>query len=140
MIEKTIIDALRGDATLVSLVTKYRAKPAIFSELAPEPVKEPYITINISRNPANDDLVVQEFVIMINVWGRENSRVNVRRASERIEFIFDNKQFNSDARYDTIRTWFVSGGWVEEADPRDVHYNHQFTARAGRKKWINNTL
>ena len=140
MIEKTILDALRGDATLASKLTVFNYRPAIFSELAPESAKEPYISFNITRNESSGDLVLHDFTIMVNIWGRETTRVSIREASERIEYIFDNKQFNSDTRYDTIRTWFVSGGWVEEQDPRDVHYNQQFTARAGRKKWIENTL
>jgi len=140
MIEKTIIDALRGDAALALIVTTYNGNPAIFSELAPEEATEPYITVNITRNESIGDLILHDFNVMVDIWGRDSTRVSVREASERIEYIFDNKQFNSDARYDTIRTWFVSGGWIEEADPRDVHYNHQLTARAGRKKWIENTL
>ena len=138
MIEKTILDALKGDATLVSLVSKYDTRPAIFSELAPEKAIEPYITFNITRNESSGDIVLHDFVVMIDWYGRNTSRVNTRIASERIEYIFDNNQFNDDARYDTIRMWFVSGGWVEERDPRDIHYNQQFTARAGRKKWLEN--
>jgi len=140
MIEKTIIGALRADTVLASKITKFESRPAVFSELAPESAKEPYVTINISRNPAAGDLIIHEFTIMVDSWGTESTRKATREASERIEYIFDNKQFNSDARYDTIRVWLFSAGWVEEADPRAVHYNHQFIARAGRKKWIENTL
>ena len=140
MIEKTILDALRGDAVLASDLAVFNTRPAIFSELAPESAKEPYITFNITRDESSGDIVLHDFVVMVDWWGRNTSRVNTRIASERIEYIFDNKQFNNDARYDTIRMWFVSGGWVEERDPRDIHYNQQFTARAGRKKWINTTL
>ncbi len=140
MIEKTILDALRGDATLASKLAVYETRPAIFSELAPEPAKEPYITFHITRNETSGDIVLHDFVVMVDIWGRNSTRVSIREASERVEYIFDNKQFNADARYDTIRMWFVSGGWVQEQDPRDVHYNQQFTARAGRKKWITTTL
>jgi len=73
---------------------------------------------------------------MVDYWGYDTTRVKAREASERIEYLLDQKQFNTDARYDTIRVWLFSGGWVQEEDPRAIHYNQQFTARASRKKWI----
>lgn len=143
MIESAIIDALKADSTLRKRVTVYADSPAIFSELAPEEAKMPYVTINITRSKgATDDNVLQDFTIMVDFWdygtkATSPTRVRARQASERIEFILDNKQFTHD-RYDTIRVWFFSGGWVEDEDTRAIHYNQQFTARASRKRWICN--
>ena len=74
---------------------------------------------------------------MIDFWSFDTTRVKAREASERIEYLLDNKQFTHE-RYSSIRIWFFSGGWVEEEDPRAIHYNQQFTVRACRKKWIDN--
>lgn len=136
MIEKTIIDTLKADSVLKARVTKYANEAAIFSELAPEAAVEPYITINISRSQTMGDLVLHDFTLMVDYWGLDTTRVKTREASERIEYLLDNKQFDTDGRYHKIRVWFFSGGWVEEDDPRAIHYNQQFTVRASRKKWI----
>lgn len=138
MIEKTIIDALAADAVLISKVSLYNKHPAIFSELAPEAAIQPYITINISRAQTMGDLVLHDFILMVDFWDTNSTRVNTRIASERIEYLLDNKQFDTDARYHKIRVWFFSGGWVEEDDPRAIHYNQQFQVRASRMKWIEN--
>jgi len=136
MIEKTIIDALRVDSALKARVTKYDSEPAIFSDLAPEAAKLPYVTINLTRSQDIGDPVLHNFILMVDYWGYDTTRVRAREASERIEYLLDQKQFNADGRYDTIRIWFFSGGWVQEDDPRAIHYNQQFTVRASRKKWI----
>lgn len=137
MIE-TIIDVLKVDSALKARVTKYANEPAIFSELAPKAAIEPYVTINLSRNQTSGDLVLHDFILMVDFWGTDTTRVKTREASERIEFLLDNKQFDTDTRYHKIRIWFFSGGWVEEDDPRAIHYNQQFTVRASRMKWIEN--
>lgn len=135
MIESTIIDALKADAALRARVTKYAGEAAIFSRLAPEAAKEPYITINLTRTQASGDIVLHDFTLMIDYWDFGTSTKRAGEASERIEYIFDNKQF-THARYSSIRIWFFSGGWVEDDDPRAIHYNQQFSVRACRKKWI----
>jgi len=137
MIEKTILDALKADATLRARVTLYAGASAIFSELAPEAAKTPYVTFNLYRNQTSGDLVLHDFTLMIDFWSFDTTRVKAREASERIEYLLDNKQFTHE-RYSSIRIWFFSGGWVEEEDPRAIHYNQQFTVRACRKKWIDN--
>lgn len=137
MIESTIIDTLKADATLRGRVTKYEGEASIFSELAPEAAKEPYITINITRSQTSGDLVLHDFTLMVDYWAFNTTRKRTREASERIEYLLDNKQFTHE-RYSSIRVWFFSGGWVEEDDPRAIHYNQQFTVRACRKKWIDN--
>ena len=135
MIEKTIIDALKADSTLRARVTKYAGEAAIFSELAPEAAKTPYITINLTRSQTSGDLILHDFTLMVDFWSFDTTRKKAREASERIEYLLDNKQFTHE-RYSSIRIWFFSGGWIEEEDPRAIHYNQQFIVRACRKKWI----
>ncbi|GAG27039.1 unnamed protein product, partial [marine sediment metagenome] len=136
MIEKTIIDALKPDPVLKTKVTLYAGEAAIFSRLAPEQAKQPYITVNITRSQTIGDLVLHDFILMVDYWDYGTSTKKAGEASERIEYIFDNKQFDHE-RYSSIRIWFFSGGWVSEEDPRAIHYNQQFSVRACRKKWIN---
>jgi glutathionylspermidine synthase len=136
MIEQTIINALRADTTLAGYVSSYSAAPAIFANEAPENSELPYITVRITRNALADDSVFHDFNIYVDYWDYNKSRSNANKAAERVEFVLDQKTYNADTRYSTIRTWFFSGGWVEDTDPRDIHYNVQFSARATRKKWI----
>jgi len=137
MIEKPIIDALKADTELISRLTIYNNDPAVFARLAPEASIKRYITVDDTRYEDPDsDLVIHRFTLMVNLWGYGTSAKIAHEASERIEYVLDNKQFNSE-RYDTIRVWLFSSGWVEDEDPRAIHINHQFTVRASRKKWIN---
>ena len=135
MIEKTIIDVLKADPVLKSRVTRYNSTPAVFSELAPEQAKTPYVTIDLTRSKSSGDLILHDFILMVDFWDYGTSRKKAREASERIEYLFDNKQFNHE-RYSKIRIWWFSGGWVVEEDLRAIHYNQQFSVRACRKKWI----
>jgi len=135
MIESSIRNALIADATLVSLIKKYRGRPAVFSRLAPESAPTPYVTFNLTRTETSGDIVLHDFVLMIDAWDYGSSIKIAGEISERIEYVFDNKQFTHE-RYSSIRIWLFSGGWVEDDDPRVIHYNQQFTVRACRKKWI----
>lgn len=134
MIESVILTALKADAALVALVSTFNAQPAIFDGTAPEGVTKPYITFRIDRRSSND-LVIAEFTLYIDYWSTGASKANARRASERIEFLLDQKDFEHE-RYSTIRVSFFSGGSVEDEDPKEIHYNQMFDIRAFRKKWI----
>ena len=133
MFESAILAALSEDVTLASYVSTYGGSPAVFSEHAPEGAEMPYITFRIERD-TTEALPVQAFSVFVDFWDYNKSRVNARAASERIEFLLDNKQFDH-ARYSNIRLFRFSAGPVEDSDPRSIHYNHLFSARAGRKKW-----
>lgn len=134
MIESVILTALSADTVLKSLISTFNGQPAIFSDTAPEGVTKPYITFRLDRRGAND-LAVAEFSLYVDYWDCGSSKVNARKASERIEFILDQKDFEHE-RYSTIRVSFFSGGPVEEDDPKAIHYNQLFNIRAFRKKWI----
>jgi len=135
MIEKPIIDVLKADAALAARVTLYDGEPAIFGRLAPEKAIKPYVTVNDTRYKESDDNILHRFTLMIDYWDYGTSMKKANEASERIEFLLDTKQFDSE-RYDKIRVWIFSSGWVEDEDPRAIHYNQQFMVRASRKKWI----
>jgi hypothetical protein len=133
MIESAIISALKADSGLVAYISVYRGAPAVFSEEAPEDAETPYITIRISRS--TEDLIVQNMNMYVDLWDYNKSRKETREAVEKIEFALDNKEFSTD-RYSNIRCWFFSGSQVDGEDPRDIHYNQQFTIRATRKKFL----
>ena len=142
MIEDIIINALKTDSALKSLISKYKGLPSIFSELAPEDAIFPYVTFSINRN--REDSVIQNMLLNVDFWDTNSTRVGARSASERIEYLLDNKIFEEvgsetgNKRYSTIRIYFSSGGIVDDNDPRVVHYNQIFTIRATRSKWIKN--
>lgn len=134
MIESAILTALQSDGALAQLVSTYANAPAIFSESAPEGAAEPYVTFDISRVVAESD-VLDVFNIMVDFWDMsQKSRAKSRQAAQRIEFVLDGATLQTD-RYDTIRVWYESAGPVPEPDPRYIHHNLQFMARAGRKAW-----
>lgn len=135
MIEKTIRDVLIADSALKAYLETYNHEPAVFSDFAPEDAAKPYITFYLERNDSTNN-VIQEMTLYVDYWDIDKSRVSARKASERIEFLLDFKIFkNTDARYNSIRLWFSSGGWMPENDQRAVRYNQTFYVKAGRKKW-----
>jgi hypothetical protein len=75
------------------------------------------------------------YTVMIDIFDRDKSRANVRECAEQVEFLLDRKQLET-TRPGTVRLYLFSGGSVPGADPRDIHYNLQFQARANRKSWL----
>lgn len=136
MFEGALLTKLAADATLTAYVSTYNGAPAIFSEHAPEGADMPYIVFRITRT-ADAFPGVQAFTVFVDYYDYDVSASNSRKAAEQIEFLLDRVQL-SDARYSNIRLFFSSGGSLEGVDPRTVRYNLMFTARAGRKKWIDN--
>lgn len=134
MIEQIIIDTLKTDAALLQQLSTYKGCPAIFSDSAPQDAILPYLVLTVSRN-RGDDSAIQLFNIMIDYFDSGKSRIKSRFAIERIEFTLDNKILKSD-RFDSIRTMYFADSSVPHDDPTDIHHNIQFTARAGRKKWM----
>jgi len=130
MFESALITKLAADDILAYYLTEYSGAPAIFSDLAPEDAVMPYAVVRIIRN-SNECPAVQEFTVYVDYFDYDNSAVNSRKAAERIELILDRVHLEH-AKYKTIRMFFFSGGPVIEPDPRAIHYNLQFTARAGR--------
>jgi hypothetical protein len=131
MWESALHQKLSNDATLSGYVSTYGGRPSIFSERAPEKAQMPYITFKINRQRASDN-VVQKFNVYIDFWDRDKSAADSRKAAKRIEYLLDYTTL-SHSEYSCIRLFFFSGGPIDEDDPRDIHHNLQFEARAGRK-------
>jgi hypothetical protein len=138
MFEAALIDKLKNDTLLVAYLAGFGTEPAIFSEFAPEKAVFPYIVFRIDTN-ATDFMGVHAFNVMVDYFDYNISRANSRKAVERIEYVLDNTILQSE-RLDTIRLSFFAGSPVPEPDPRSVHYNLQFSARAGRKKWMSQII
>lgn len=137
MIESAIITALKNDAQLAALVSVFEDEPAIFSNVAPESKKHPYLVVRVSVSPV--DLVIATFDLYIDYFDRGESRVNARKAAECVEFILDNAILEHK-RYANCRIRYYSGGFVEGDDPLEIHYNQLFIGRAGRKKFTEEVL
>jgi hypothetical protein len=140
MFESSLLKKLCDDATLCGYVstfttTSHTTVPSIFNKAAPEAAIFPYITFYITQS-SNECPAVKEFTALIDYFDNNKSSAKSNKAAERIEFLLDRAELEHD-RYSCIRMFFFSGSEVPEEDPRIVHYNLQFTARAGRKKWIN---
>lgn len=135
MFDSALLAKLQGDPELVALVSDFGGQPAIFSEAAPETAELPYVVFRIERS-STESPAVQKFNVYVDYFNRDTTAVQARAASERIEFVLDRAELEHE-RYSCIRLFFYSGGIVEDyEDPRAVHYNLLFEARAGRKKWI----
>jgi hypothetical protein len=138
MFEVVLQSVLATDSVLTGLVSVFNGAPSVFSEEVPESVSTPYIVHSISRRADSNTAALEDFTINVDYYDRTKtsgaSRERSRSAAQRIEFLLDNTVHNS-SRYDSIRIMFESGGPTPDADPRDVHYNLQFSARAGRKAW-----
>jgi hypothetical protein len=140
MIESTIVTVLSADTTLKSFISEYTIPgtsqkiPAIFNKIAPEGATKPYIVFKIEENKTNS-IAVAEFAIYFDFWDYGQSWIKVSRAAEAVKNILDYKIFEHE-NYSKIRPLFFSGGSVEEEDSRVIHYNQLFSARAFRKKWV----
>jgi hypothetical protein len=133
MIESTILTTLKADAALIALVSTFNGQPAVFDGAAPEGVAKPYIIFRVTWR--NVDFLITEFTVFIDYFNTGASKTNARKAAERIEFIFDGKEFTHE-RYANIRFAFPSGDYIPEDDPTVIHYNQMFTARGSRKKFM----
>lgn len=133
MFDAALLTKLASDGALAGYLSTYMGQPAIFSEDAPDAAVEPYLVFTITRLAA-DYPAVDTFNIFVDYFNRDTSRVDARKAMQRVEFLLDQVNLTSD-RYDTIRVFYYSEGPVPDPDPRVIHRNIQFTARAGRKAW-----
>ena len=140
MFEAALLSHIRNDAALDQYLSVYQGGAAVFSEEAPEGVLVPYVIFSISRLMETGSPSVELFNVYVdyfdNTTGTGRSRADSRKAGQRLEFLLDQVNLTSD-RYDTIRLFMESGGPVNDPDPRVIHYNLQFSARAGRKAWAN---
>ncbi|MCO4819785.1 MAG: hypothetical protein KC517_09185 [Bacteroidetes bacterium] len=134
MFESALYEKLISDGILAERLAVYNGKPAVFSGLAPEDAERPWITFSITRYNT-ESIPVDRFNVYIDYFDNTVSSKEANEAIMQIDIMFDNQVLNNE-RYDHIRFYRVSSGSVPEDDRRKLHYNFQFSARAGRKAWM----
>ncbi len=138
MFEVELRNKLIADAILISYVSTYKNTPAIFNVSAPEGKEFPYVTFYIRKVP--NDLIIDEFTIMIDFWDYGDSWKKANDFAKRLELILDFSEVNTD-ELSNIRIRQSSGtGPILEPDPKAIHFNCQYRARAGRKAFIENMV
>lgn len=140
MFEKTYINLLAADAPLVALLANFSGNPAIFSGAAPQKATRPYIVFEIDKL-APENLAAAAFDIINDIYIRKESGKEMREIAERIEFICDHEKVMVDdgGRFQAIRLFYEDGREVENTDVKIRHYVVRLSARAGRKKWAEET-
>lgn len=138
MFNASFISLLAADAAMVSRLNTYAGNPAIFSEVAPEAAETTYIVFDIEKTSA-DNLAVAAFLITVDIYDVSPSGKIAREIEERIEFICDREEIKGDARFDTIRLFYEDGRPIENKDVAIRKRVVTLSARAGRKKWMEET-
>ncbi len=141
MFEKALITLLAADSALGALLSTFESDPAIFSGAAPQKAERPYIVFNIDKN-AVENLAASGFDIVLDVYIRKESGKEMREIAERIEFVCDRAVIVTDAggRFQAIRLFWEDGREIENLDVKIRHYVVRLSARAGRKKWAEETI
>ena len=134
MFDSSLHTALSGCTGLTAYLTTYQSRPAIFADLAPENAVKMYVVFSIQKS-TSDHPSVDEFSVMIDIFDRGTSKKNLKAAAFEIEKLLDQKTL-THPRFYKIRFFRFSAGPVPELDPRDIHYNIQFSARADRYGWM----
>ena len=141
MFEKTLINLLAADSDLQTLLSSFSGNPAIFSSAAPQKAERPYIVFDIDKL-APENLAAAAFDIVLDVYHRQESGKELREIAERIEFVCDRAFIDVDAggRFQGIRLFYEDGREIENQDVKIRHYVVRLSARAGRKKWAEETI
>ncbi len=135
MFEASLIPILRTDSLLAACVTSYGGASAIFSDGAPENAELPYAVVIIDETETGDSIVAS-FTITIDFYEQTESSANARAFVKRCIDLLDRRWIDSDTEYHRIRIFSQDFRRIDEGDPRDVHYRLQFSARAGRRRFI----
>jgi hypothetical protein len=138
MFESILISTLQADTELAGYVSTFEALPAIFSEFAPDAAELPYIVCMIKMTGV-DDTIIQKFSVVIDYYNYGVSWADPRKAVQRIEHLLDGAELDHE-RYSNIRLFADSGAPINEADPRAVPYSISFSARAGRKAFVESII
>lgn len=140
MFEKALINLLAADSDLQTLLSEFESNPAIFSSAAPQRAELPYIVFDIDKI-AVENLAASGFDVVLDVYDRIESGKELREIAERIEFVCDRTFIDVDAggRFQGIRLFYEDGREVENLDVKIRHYVVRLSARAGRKKWAEET-
>lgn len=140
MFQKTLIALLAADTDLTDILSTFESEPAIFSSAAPQRAELPYTVFDIDQL-AVENLAAAGFDVTIDIYHRQESGVELRDIAERIEFVCDRALIRTDSggRFHGIRLFYEDGREVENSDVKIRHYVLRLSARAGRKKWAEET-
>jgi hypothetical protein len=130
MFESSLMPVLQNDATLAGLLNTFNSRPAVFANQAPQEAKFIYLVFRITAS-GDDYAAIKRFNIYVDIFDYGASAANVRAASQRVEDLLDRATLQH-ANYNSIRIFYFSDGAVPEDDPRSIHHNLMFEARAGR--------
>jgi len=140
-----LIACLQSDAAVAATVSTYKVKvgvtisdvPSVFRDLAPEKAKLPYIVVAIDsrKDPAS---IIKVADVKIDYYDHKKSRALADQSAKAVEDLLDLALMNS-ADYNHIRFKLSDDGYIPQTDPRIIHYNTTFSARASRKGWMQRT-
>jgi hypothetical protein len=139
MISSVIVDILRADIYIAARLTSFNGKPSVFTDVVPEGVSFPCITVrSMQINIVNG--TIQNFNVYVDFWDYnkiDSSREKGKEVAARVEELLDGYRYiGPHSRYSDIRFRYLSG-YSATADEYDgIHYNCFIGARACRKKWL----
>jgi len=139
MWDSALYTKLINDNELIQYVSRTGDYPSIFSDSAPENVAFPYIIFTIAGTNGPDS-AVDVFSVTIDHYDFQQSAKRSRLAIKRIVELLDREHLEH-ADFKAIRlykSWTAAAPKSDEIDPRARHYIAKFSARAGRKGWIEN--
>jgi len=136
---------LQSDAAVAATVSTYKVKvgvtisdvPSVFRDLAPEKAKLPYIVVAIDsrKDPAS---IIKVADVKIDYYDYNVSRLKADQFAKAVEDLLDLMKMDSED-YSDIRFKLSDDGYIPQSDPRIIHYNTTFSARASRKGWMQRT-
>lgn len=136
MFDASLIQIISSDSVIRGLIAPYQSGYAVFSEDAPEGAEKPFCEIAITEFPVGDSVVAQ-FSVLVDYFEKSESKQHAKEFCARIIQLLDKAQITNDARYHCIRMSLSNGPRrIPEEDPRDIHYSVEFSARGGRKQYI----
>jgi len=136
---------LQSDAAVAATVSTYEITegetvsniPSVFRDLAPEKAKLPYIVVAIDsrKDPAS---IIKVADVKIDYYDYNVSRLKADQFAKAVEDLLDLMKMDSED-YSDIRFKLSDDGYIPQSDPRIIHYNTTFGARASRKGWMQRT-
>lgn len=139
-IESAVLDVLKADSTLIALVSTFAGEPAIFTDVAPEKAEKPYIVCSFTKLSSSPE--IGDFNLYIDYFDfseYNKSHAPARNAMAQLDVLLDLVHLvDTEDEWSLIRSFSEGNGHVPAEDAREIHYNSQFTLRAGRRAWSEN--
>src|SRR5688572_25097348 len=101
-LEQLVYELLSGDATIVSLVTKWNGLPAIFREYAIENADPDWLTapplprIDFFIDRFEDPVINSTGTIEIQSWAKRGTAIKPEQIDKRVRTLLDNAAFHPD--------------------------------------------